>query len=478
MKMKGLLDRTKVVLRHLPPSISKTALLDQVDSVFAGRYNWLSFRPSNNSQKHSFSRAYIDFKRPEDVIEFAEFFEGHVFVNEKGLQFKTIVEYAPSQRVPKLWSRKDGREGTINEDPEYLDFLELLAKPSENLPSAEIQLERREAERAVLGVGKDIPIITPLMDFVRQKRAAKGGSRRPLPNGKLSRKNTGSSARSSNSALSKRGSDRRRNATTMYVLRDSAKNTTMKDKSKYVLAAKRENQLLSDKSTLSSTVGAEVSEESGKKKVLLVNGKERGISHNQRHESNGGRVIKSILQNKNALPNRSSGAHCELQMQALNVEDRRHSRPQQGQLVLKDANGASDCKFVGSDVQGFCGEKHEKRTRNKDRPDRGVWAPRNNSEGASLNAQSLSSAQPPRALDSIEGGHGNMKVETTNVRSKDIKILRSGSGSHSALDNGFHKHVGRRGSTNSVKDDSKRVGSSGYGSQEKQVWVQKSSLGS
>ncbi|XP_022012588.1 uncharacterized protein LOC110912215 [Helianthus annuus] len=32
----------------------------------------------------SYSRAYIDFKRPEDVIEFAEFFDGHVFVNEKG----------------------------------------------------------------------------------------------------------------------------------------------------------------------------------------------------------------------------------------------------------------------------------------------------------------------------------------------------------------------------------------------------------
>lgn len=32
-------------------------------------------------------------------------------------------------------------------DPEYLEFLELLAKP-ENLPSAEIQLERKEAERA------------------------------------------------------------------------------------------------------------------------------------------------------------------------------------------------------------------------------------------------------------------------------------------------------------------------------------------
>lgn len=32
----------------------------------------------------SYSRAYIDFKHPDDVIEFAEFFDGHVFVNEKG----------------------------------------------------------------------------------------------------------------------------------------------------------------------------------------------------------------------------------------------------------------------------------------------------------------------------------------------------------------------------------------------------------
>lgn len=33
-------------------------------------------------------------------------------------------------------------------DPEYLEFLEFIAKPIENLPSAEIQLERKEAERA------------------------------------------------------------------------------------------------------------------------------------------------------------------------------------------------------------------------------------------------------------------------------------------------------------------------------------------
>lgn len=30
-----------------------------------------------------------------------------------GTQFKAIVEYAPSQRVPKPGTKKDGREGTI-----------------------------------------------------------------------------------------------------------------------------------------------------------------------------------------------------------------------------------------------------------------------------------------------------------------------------------------------------------------------------
>ncbi|GFY89288.1 Smg-4/UPF3 family protein [Actinidia rufa] len=178
--MKGPLDRTKVVVRHLPPTISQSALAEQIDGRFAGRYNSVFFLPGKSRllyltfqtrmhlgfglelyreprdgcgwlcfpKRQSYARVYLDFKRPDDVIEFAEFFDGHVFVNEKGTQFRTIVEYAPSQRVPKHWSKKDGREGTIFKDPDYMEFLEFLAKPVENLPSAEIQLERREAERA------------------------------------------------------------------------------------------------------------------------------------------------------------------------------------------------------------------------------------------------------------------------------------------------------------------------------------------
>lgn len=35
-------------------------------------------------------------------------------------------------------------------DPDYLEFLKVIAKPAEHLPSAEIQLERKEAEQAGL----------------------------------------------------------------------------------------------------------------------------------------------------------------------------------------------------------------------------------------------------------------------------------------------------------------------------------------
>ncbi|KAJ0981418.1 hypothetical protein J5N97_009673 [Dioscorea zingiberensis] len=43
-----------------------------------------------------------------------------------------------------LRTRKEDKR----QDPEYLEFLEHLAKPIENLPIAEDQLERKEAERA------------------------------------------------------------------------------------------------------------------------------------------------------------------------------------------------------------------------------------------------------------------------------------------------------------------------------------------
>lgn len=500
--MKGSLDRTKVVLRHLPHNISQSVLMEQIDTRFSGRYNWSSFRSGKNSLKsQSYSRVYIDFKQPEDVVEFAEFFDRHVFVNEKGTQYKTIVEYAPSQRVPKQWSKRDGREGTIDKDPQYLEFLELLAKPVENLPSAEIQLERKEAERA--GTAKEAPIVTPLMDFVRQKRAAKGGPRRSLPNGKLARRTSGAPSSNATSAALKRGSERRRTSTTMYVPRDTGKGRN-KEKSSYVQIHKRDDQQLSENPVGSS--GSMVLEEGrgssdiGKKKILLLKGKEKEIPHmttglsptqqnvsavqilhgsgvrrqNQQREASG-KMIKSILVNKQ---NQSEQQNWDM--------DKRPPRPTVSNIptLLKDSNGMPE----DNGLHGFYNEKQQdRRTRNKDRPDRGVWTPL-----IKRSDESLSSSNPQSTQDFARGfaeAHGEVNYDVPIAKGGDYKPSGSGRGGHLSVDNGSHKHGGRRGSSQNAKDvdgspnlsdgkPSKRGVSTGYASHEKQVWVQKSSSGS
>ncbi|KAI3972835.1 hypothetical protein MKX01_019493 [Papaver californicum] len=589
--MKDPSDRTKVVLRHLPPALTQFALMEQIDGRFAARYNWLTFRPGKTSHKHQiYSRAYIDFKKPDDVVEFAEFFDGHVFVNEKGAQFKAIVEYAPSQRVPKQWSKKDGREGTIMKDPEYLEFLELLAKPVENLPSAEIQLERREAERA--GAVKEAPFVTPLMEFIRQKRAAKNGSQRPLPNGKLSRRSGGASSSNSRSTSSKRSAEKKK-ASSMYVLRDSPKNMSGKEKPNYILVPRRDNEHRSDKKTsVAAATGTETVEDQNvpstadgapgtvvplKKKVLLLKGKEREITHasgsgspplgvtsplktspgasnfkqNQRREASG-KIIRTILSNKDA--------HSEQQLQSLTEKDKRPPRPNNMRSVFKDtlsggsqaacdsdfdSKRATDDKVILNDNHGFVSgnEKQEKRTRNKDRPDRGVWTLRR-SEGSHASDESLSSSSSQLLSDSVEGipitqhvpvhgvtnpgddavkiglsyklsskprnleaavnnfwgvnsssaydhppNHGEMKVDMPSTSRSEVKTFGGGRSGYSTIENGSHRHSGRRGSAHAVKDvdgspspsdgkPSKRVVTTNYGSHEKRVWVQKSGSGS
>ncbi|KAL3814538.1 hypothetical protein ACJIZ3_015806 [Penstemon smallii] len=517
--MKGPLDRTKVVLRHLPPTISQSNLVEHVDSRFAGRYRWLNFRPGKSSLKHLiYSRAYIDFIQPEDVIEFADFFNGHVFVNEKGTQFKTIVEYAPTQRVPKQWSKKDGREGTILKDPEYLEFLHFLAKPVENLPSAEIQLERKEAERA--GAPKDAPIVTPLMDYVRQKRAAKGGARRIGMNGKSTRRAGGMSSRNPVLGSSKRGSGKR-TSTTMYVLRENSKGVISKDKSTSLLCQKQDDQNLEDNSVNLSALSRSDSAEGGsggsgytemgKKKILLLKGKEKEISvlsggpslqqnaatpaksshispifkQNQQREASG-RIIRSILLNRDNRQNQpTSGSQSELRIQPSNQDrDKRPPRPPSVQSFPKDSNGAPEDKVVNNDLHVIHTEKQERPKRNKDRPDRGVWTPLRRSDGSHGSNDSLSSStsQTSQVVDSSEGIHVDMKNDMLMTRGGEYRPIGSGRGSRYS-DNGSYRHGGRRGSVYSIKDaDGSSVlegkPSKRGGSYEKQVWVQKSSSGS
>eukprot|EP00976_Prorocentrum_cordatum_P052291 1055290-Prorocentrum_minimum.AAC.1 len=169
--------RTKLVIRKLPPNLSQEAFQDTIGETFLAPPTWFAYTQGKVGHKRTVhSRAYINLKTPEDVLEFCEQFQNHLFVNERGHQFRAHIEFAPSQKVPKARQRRDPREGTIEKDPDYLKFVEELSKPEEQLPSAEVQLEKRDAEeKAALIANNGVApvIITPLMAFLKQKAEEK-----------------------------------------------------------------------------------------------------------------------------------------------------------------------------------------------------------------------------------------------------------------------------------------------------------------
>ncbi|KAJ8476930.1 hypothetical protein OPV22_020657 [Ensete ventricosum] len=415
-------------MRHLPPAISQSVLMEEIDGRFAGRYDWVCFRPGKNSQKDQIhSRAYLNFNRPEDVVEFAEFFDGHIFVNEKGSQFKALVEYAPSQQVPNIWSKKDGREGTISKDPEYMEFLELISKPVEHLPSAEVQLERKEAERAG---AKETPIVTPLMDFVRRKRAAKIGVQGLSSGRKVNRRGSGVS--SGNSSSYRRGPQKRKGATSTYVRRNNMKKGSAKEKPTYILMSRsEEHQLQIDKSvSVAFAMGKEALEdelasgavECGKSKLMLLKGKDKEGSDASRvlqrqvfmpsvkrsptsastHQASE-RIIKCMLSKEGHQGQPYiSASHPELQIQEINLKkDKRPPLPTNASLNVKD--------YI--------------------------------SHNRSLASVSDGDSNSHAAACERSIGHRDRKSDMSFAsRSEDMKIHRGGRVSLSSVENGYHRH--------------------------------------
>ena len=77
------------------------------------------------------------------------------------------VEFAPYGRVPGSRPRKDARQGTIDQDPEFMDFLQSLTNP----PAKPVH---NDQENGGVGKAKDKVTTTPLIQFLKDKKANKG----------------------------------------------------------------------------------------------------------------------------------------------------------------------------------------------------------------------------------------------------------------------------------------------------------------
>ncbi len=127
---------------------------------------------------NAFCRAYIYFKDYEDIFTFRDRFDNYVFVDAKSNEYPAIVEFAPYQRryrgSTEAAVKKDSKCNTINEDSDYLKFLEQFDKPtSEALPSCETNLEELEQKERVKDEMASGKTMTPLLEYMKKKREEK-----------------------------------------------------------------------------------------------------------------------------------------------------------------------------------------------------------------------------------------------------------------------------------------------------------------
>ncbi|SLM36452.1 Regulator of nonsense-mediated decay, UPF3 [Lasallia pustulata] len=180
MAPKAPAARLKVVIRRLPPGLTqaefKTALGDEW-KFKGGKVDWTLYKEGKVSKDPAKpsrpARAYLHLTSQEHLGSLSEMVRDRVFTDAKSttkdaaLLGPPSVEFAPYGRVPSSRIRKDGRQGTIDQDPDFIDFLESLTNPITKPVPAELEAdgEGKKGEKVT---------VTPLIQYLRDKKANKG----------------------------------------------------------------------------------------------------------------------------------------------------------------------------------------------------------------------------------------------------------------------------------------------------------------
>ena len=118
--------------------------------------------------------------KQDHIISLSEHIRNAVFNDVKAsskdsaLLGPPSVEFAPYGRVPSSRPRKDARQGTIDQDPEFMDFLQSLTNPP-------AKATHTDQENGGAGKAKDKVTTTPLIQFLKDKKANKGKENATTP---------------------------------------------------------------------------------------------------------------------------------------------------------------------------------------------------------------------------------------------------------------------------------------------------------
>src|SRR3954452_3345626 len=130
------------------------------------------------------ARAYLRVKEPSYLdllstkVKQTTFEDAKNTTKDPCLLGPPSLEFAPFGKVPGSRVRHDGRQGTIDQDPEFIDFLQSLTEP--------VAKPTGNGEDPDLKQGKITT--TPLIQFIKEKKANKAKEALAAKNAKASGK--------------------------------------------------------------------------------------------------------------------------------------------------------------------------------------------------------------------------------------------------------------------------------------------------
>uniref|UniRef100_A0A6G1SHP5 Regulator of nonsense transcripts 3A n=1 Tax=Aceria tosichella TaxID=561515 RepID=A0A6G1SHP5_9ACAR len=191
----------KLVIRRLPPSMSEVEFLKHVSPLPEHDY-FCYFEANTNLGSHAYSRAYINFVKPNDMSIFREQFDNYVFVDKNGHEYPAVVEqsfwhkspnYGPFRNAMLVTEEGESRSQKetstgLDEDQDFIEFVEKIGghkRKSKQSPiqTLETNLDAITNTSNASGTSsannrdKSKRIVTPLVGYVNQKRLAKSAKK-------------------------------------------------------------------------------------------------------------------------------------------------------------------------------------------------------------------------------------------------------------------------------------------------------------
>ena len=175
--------KLKLEVRRLPPGLTLSEFEETLGDEWKlnnGNVDWREYRQGKTRATGSgkvpeHSRCYVHVVKEACVAEFEKRFLEVVFHDKAGTHknpdlknLQPTLGFAPNQRTPlqQAKNRTDNRQGTIDQDPEFIAFLEAETQPITKPSALDITGSDKENEK------KEVKT-TPLIEDLRERKANK-----------------------------------------------------------------------------------------------------------------------------------------------------------------------------------------------------------------------------------------------------------------------------------------------------------------